>query len=246
VASGPRTTCPALDNRFLLLADMCGRYALYGPVSRHKRDAIEFLGCEIEFRPTYNAAPSQSLPVCRASAGGDRELAALRWGLVPFWARDASIGARMINARAETVAQKPAFRAAFARRRCIVPMSGFYEWRRDGSRKVPYFIRPLNSELFAAAGLFERWPGRDGAEPIESFTIITTGANELMRALHDRMPVLLQPAAFEAWLSPENRDVAALEHLLVPCPAEEMQAYPVSTRVNNARNDGRDLIAPQQ
>lgn len=223
---------------------MCGRYAIYGPVSRKNRDTIEFLEREIEFGPTYNAAPTRKLPVYRIHSERGRELTLLAWGLVPFWAKDPSIGARMINARAEGVAEKPAFRAAFRRRRCLVPMSGFYEWKKAGDRKVPHFVQLLNSPVFAAAGLYEYWPGEDGAEPIESYTIITTGANELMRTIHDRMPVILPERDYDAWLDPKNEKAETLEKLLKPYPAEEMRAYPVGLRVNNARNDGPELIAP--
>jgi len=221
---------------------MCGRYALYGPVSRRNRDAIEFLDRELAFAPTYNAAPAQSLPVYRVTADGARELVLLRWGLVPFWAKSAAIGTRMINARGETVAGKPAFRAAFARRRCLVPMSGYYEWKREPTRKVPHFIRLLNADVFAAAGLYEFWPGRDGVEPVQSFTVVTTGANALTRPVHERMPVILRESEYEAWLAPENRDLAGLARLLMPYPADEMRAYPVSQRVNNARNNDPALV----
>jgi len=223
---------------------MCGRYALYGPVSRTNRHAIEFLEQEIDFAPSYNAAPTQKLPVFRASSERGRELTLLRWGLIPSWASDLAIGARMINARAETVAEKPAFRTAFKRRRCLVPMSGFYEWKKAPGGKVPYFIRPLNSEVFAAAGLYEYWPGKEGAEPVESYTIITTEANELMRTLYDRMPVLLPQSAYEAWLDPGNEKTDALMDMLKPCPAEEMRAYPISPRVNDVKNDGPEIIEP--
>jgi putative SOS response-associated peptidase YedK len=223
---------------------MCGRYAIYGPISRANRDSIEFLGEEIAFQPTYNAAPTQDLPVLRADAGHGRRLTLLRWGLIPSWAKDPAIGARMINARSETVAEKPAFRAAFRRRRCLVPMCGFYEWQKSAGRKVPHYVHLLNAEIFAAAGLHEHWPGRDGADPIESYTILTTSANEMMRALHDRMPVILHERDYEAWLDPGNEDTEALVRLLAPFPADEMRAYPVSTRVNNARNNGPALIEP--
>jgi len=223
---------------------MCGRYAIYGPISRANRDSIEFLGDEIAFQPTFNAAPTQDLPVLRADAGHGRRLTLLRWGLVPSWAKDPAIGARMINARSETVAEKPAFRAAFRRRRCLVPMCGFYEWQKSAGRKVPHYVHLLNAEIFAAAGLHEHWPGRDGADPIESYTILTTSANEMMRALHDRMPVILHERDYEAWLDPGNEDTEALVRLLAPFPPDEMRVYPVSTRVNNARNDGPALIEP--
>jgi len=225
---------------------MCGRYAIYGPKSRNNREVIEFLGRELRFGPVYNAAPTRELPVCRVTEREGRELTLLRWGLVPSWAKDPTIGARMINARGDTVAQKPAFRAAFARRRCLVPMSGFYEWRAGGARKVPYFIHLLNANLFAAAGLYEYWPGRDGAAPIESYAIITTDANDVLKPLHERMPVILHEADYETWLAPDNHDTAALAQLLVPYPADEMRAYPVGTRVNNARNEGEDLVAPAE
>ncbi|MGW8184154.1 MAG: SOS response-associated peptidase [Burkholderiales bacterium] len=223
---------------------MCGRYAIYGPVSRANRDAIEFLGEEVAFHPTFNAAPTQDLPVFRVAPERGRELTLLRWGLVPSWAKDPAIGARMINARAETVSEKPAFRAAFRRRRCLVPMSGFYEWQRTSGRKVPHFVRLRDAEIFAAAGLYEYWPGRDGAAAIESYTILTTSANELMRAVHDRMPVILHERDYEAWLDPANEKLEALSALLTPFPAERMRAFAVSPRVNNARNDGPELVEP--
>ena len=223
---------------------MCGRYALYGPVSRKNRRAFEFLEQEIDFSPRYNAAPTQKLPVFRVSSEHGRKLTLLRWGLIPSWAKDSSIGARMINARSESVAEKPAFRVAFKRRRCLVPMSGFYEWKKEPGRKAPYFIRPLNTEVFAAAGLYEYWPGKDGEEPVESYTIITTEANELMRTLHDRMPVLLPQSDYEAWLDPGNEKTDALKDMLKPYPAEEMRAYPISLRVNNVKNDGPEIIEP--
>lgn len=223
---------------------MCGRYAIYGPVSRKNRDTIEFLGEEVEFAPRYNAAPTQLLPVYREHPEHGRELVLLRWGLVPFWAKEPGIGARMINARADTVAEKPAFRAAFKRRRCLVPMAGFYEWQKTAERKVPHFIHPLNADYFAAAGLYEYWPGKEGAAPIESYTIITTDANAMMRRLHERMPVVLPEADFDAWLDPKNENAGALKKLLKPFPADEMRAHAVSTRVNNTRNDGPELVEP--
>ena len=221
---------------------MCGRYAIFGPVSRRNREALEFLEQQQDFTPTYNAAPTQQLPVFRVSARHDRELALLRWGLVPFWAKNAAIGAKLINARGDTVAEKPAFREAFRRRHCLVPMSGFYEWRKVGTGRVPYYVHLLNSDVFGVAGLHEFWPGRDGAAPIESFTIITTDANELMRPLHDRMPAILHESDYEAWLAPKDQDPAALRALLAPYPAEEMRAYLVSPRINSAKNDGPELI----
>jgi putative SOS response-associated peptidase YedK len=221
---------------------MCGRYAIFGPVSRRNREALEFLEQQLDFAPTYHAAPTQQLPVFRVSARRGRELALLRWGLVPFWAKNVAIGAKLINARGDTVAEKPAFRESFRRRHCLVPMSGFYEWRKVGTGRAPYYVHLLNTDVFAAAGLHEFWPGRDGAPPVESFTIITTEANDLMRPLHDRMPAILRESDYEAWLAPQDQAPAALQALLAPYPAEEMRAYPVSPRVNSAKNDGPELV----
>jgi len=225
---------------------MCGRYAIFGPSSRKNREALEFLEQHLDFAPTYNAAPTQLLPVYRISTRLGRVLAPMRWGLVPYWAKSPAIGAKMINARGDTLAEKPAFREAFGRRHCIVPMSGFYEWRKAGTGRAPYYLHLLNAEIFGVAGLYEYWPGREGAAPIESFTIITTAANELVRPLHDRMPAILHGDDYEAWLSPKNHDRASLEALLAPYPAEEMRAYPVTARVNSAQNDGPELIERAQ
>ena len=179
---------------------MCGRYALYGPKSRdnvHPMD--EWLDESFDFPPHYNAAPTQSMPIVRVDAKGGRECKALRWGLVPSWARDAAIGSKLINARGETLAEKPSFRSAFRKRRCLVPMAGFYEWQTTPAGKIPHFIRVLNAQVFAVAGLYEWWPGKNG-DPIESFTIVTTVANEFMAEVHARMPVILAPVAYGAWL----------------------------------------------
>ncbi len=193
---------------------------------------------------TFNAAPTQLLPVVRTHPERGPEFARLRWGLIPSWAKDARIGTKMINARGEAVAEKPAFRAAFARRRCLVPMAGYYEWRRDGARAMPHYIHLLNADLFAVAGLHEYWPGRDGAEPVESYTLITIAANEMISRIHDRMPVILAESDHAAWLDPGYRDTGALRSLLRPFPSGEMRAHAVSARVNNARNNGPDLVEP--
>lgn len=224
---------------------MCGRYAIYGPVSRGSRDRLEFLGREIAFGPRYNAAPAQPLPVYRVHPARGPELVLLRWGLVPYWAKEPAIGARLINARAESLAAKPAFRAPFRRRRCLVPMAGFYEWRSAGGRRLPYFVRLAESPLFAAAGLYERWEGGEGEAPIESYTIITVAANERIRPIHERMPAILPEREYEAWLDPRNENPAALGALLRPYPAAETLVHPVSRRVNDVSNDGPELVAPQ-
>ena len=226
---------------------MCGRYVTPGQAEIERDWHYSWPGNSPErdiTRIVYNAAPTQRLPVFRIHAERGPELVRLRWGLIPSWAKDAAIGARMINARGETVAEKPAFRAAFRRRRCLVPMKGFYEWKTTASGKLPHFIYLKNADIFAAAGLYEYWPGRDGAEPVESYTIITTEANDMMAKLHDRMPVILAEKDHAAWLDPKNEGKGTLQALLKPYPPGEMLAYPVSTRVNNPKNDDPELLSP--
>ena len=222
---------------------MCGRYCL-----TTAPEAIRRL-CKVtsplpNLPARYNIAPTQDVTVVRpAKEGQGRELALLRWGLVPRWADSPKIGYRMINARAETVATKPAFRAAFRARRCLIPADGFYEWRKEGTQKQPYRIGRQDGEVFALAGLWEHWQGPDG-EVIDSCTIIVTAANDLLRPIHDRMPVILDPADFDVWLEggPEAANAAAA--LLRPYPSGALAAYPVSTRVNSPKNDDAGLIAP--
>jgi len=196
---------------------------------------------ELDLKPRYNVAPSQKVPIVRLDKDGNRELAMLRWGLIPFWAKDDRIGYKTINARAETVATAPSFRAAFKKRRCLVPASGFYEWKKfeDGS-KQPYLIQMRDGAPFSFAGLWERW---DKAEaPVETFTIITGEPNSLVAELHDRMPVILDPDDYEAWLA--AADTAIPQAMLQPFPAQLMTAFPVSKRVNSPKNDDPDIMTP--
>ena len=226
---------------------MCGRYVTPGQAEIERDWHYGWPGNSPErgiVRIIYNATPTQRLPVFRIHEERGAELAQLRWGLIPSWAKDATIGAKMINARGETVAEKPAFRAAFKRRRCLVPMKGYYEWQKTASGKVPHYIHLMNADGFAVAGLYENWPGRNGAEPVESYTIITTDANELTARLHDRMPVILAGKDHAAWLDPNNERTGTLQALLKPYPSGEMHAYPVSTRVNNPKNDDPGLLSP--
>ncbi len=215
---------------------MCGRYYLLlsGP------QAAGFYGVDLPPGPTplYNIAPSQPVPAVRAADAG-REWVNVRWGLVPSWAKDAKLA--QINARAETAPDKPMFRSAFRKRRCLIPASGFYEWQATGGkRKQPFCIRLADDRPFSFAGLWERWEGPDG--PVESCCILTTEANELVRPIHDRMPVILDPRRFDQWLDPKQHEAAALAPLLRPFPAEAMKAYPVSPWVNDPRhNDARCL-----
>jgi len=198
--------------------------------------------------PRYNIAPTQPVAVVRvAASGGGREWALVQWGLVPSWAKDPTIGARMINARSETVAEKPSYRAAFRRRRCIAPADGFFEWVRGEKRKQPMYITARGGQPFGIAALWEHWVGSDGSE-IESCTLLTTEANELLAPIHDRMPVILEPDDYGLWLG-DGRDAStkeqeALRHLLRPYRSEGMDMVPVSLYVNNAMHEGTRCIAP--
>lgn len=225
---------------------MCGRYALYGPTSR-LREAMLLAECP-EYGERYNIAPQASILVVRYKPGTGRVGQMVRWGLIPSWARDPAIGARLNNARGETVAEKPAFRSSFARHRCLIPASGFYEWQavdlQGKTRKQPWYIHPGEPEgYFAFAGLLAGWKAPDGTTLV-STCIITTEPNEIMMSIHDRMPVILGPEHFSAWLDPENHDVTALTSLLRPSSAEHMSAYPVSPSINSGRVEGPECIVP--
>ena len=214
---------------------MCGRFAFYSP----SEAAVALFGvsASIEIKPRYNIAPTQFVAAIRDDEKKQRELVMLRWGLVPFWAKDPSIGSRMINARAETVAEKPSFRAAYRHRRCVVLADGFYEWHREGDTKTPYFISLASGEPFALAGLWENWTDKVSGDSLQTTTLITTAANEFMMPLHHRMPVILESNTAGEWLVGSNDlldDVAAIT------PA--LKAWPVDRRVNNARNESADLI----
>ncbi len=221
---------------------MCGRFALFSP----EEILAAMFGVEGDRFPpaSYNIAPSRDVAVVRTAPDGAarRELARLRWGLIPAWAKDPAIGNRMINARAETAPAKPAFRSAFRRRRCLVPADGFYEWQKAGTRKQPYYVRMADGKPFALAGLWERWEGPDGA--VASCTILTTDANERLAPIHDRMPVILAPADYGHWLDPERQDPAALLPLLRPNPPGPMLAFPVRTLVNRPATDDPRCIEP--
>jgi putative SOS response-associated peptidase YedK len=218
---------------------MCGRYELH----THPAALALAFGLEIPpaFAARYNIAPTQEVPVIRQSRSGERELAFVRWGLVPRWAKDPSIGTKMINARAETLAEKPSFRTALQRHRCLIPADGFYEWKQTaGGSKQPILIGMRDGSPFAFAGLTERWLSPEG-EVLDTCTIITTRANAMLSVMHDRMPAIIAPAQYEQWLDVANPDVGGL---LGPYPAEAMRWYPVSTRVNAVRNDDARLLEP--
>ena len=223
---------------------MCGRYALYGPISRHRGDeelVFTFLDRSVALVPHYNAAPTQYLPVYRIDPERGRELAPLKWGLIPSWAKDSSIGTKLVNARSESVQEKPAFRTAYKYRRCLVPANGFFEWQALPSGKQPHYITVQNVGVIAFAGLWERWTKKASGEVINSFTILTCEANERVGRLHERMPVILKEQDYETSLTGSPAEAAGL---MKPFPAEDMLTYFVSKKVNRASYDGPDLIDP--
>ncbi len=216
---------------------MCGRFAFYSP--SEATAALFGASGSVEVGPRYNIAPTQYVAAIRNDEEQQREIVMLRWGLVPFWAKDPAIGNRMINARAETVAEKPSYRAAYRHRRCLVLADGFYEWQRQGDGKVPHFISLASGEPFALAGLWEHWKDKQTGDSLQTTTLITTEANEFMRPLHHRMPVVLEPASADEWLAGSNDLLDDVANRTPP-----LQAWPVDRRVNNARNEGDDLIEP--
>jgi len=220
---------------------MCGRITLSSPASEIIEE-FSLSAVPAEFRPRFNIAPSQPVLGIVAGEGGSPEAGYFRWGLVPFWAKDISIGNRMINARAETVAAKPAFRNALTRRRCLIPVDGFYEWKRLETGKVPIRIRMHSGRPFALAGLWEEWRPKHGA-PLRSCTILTTGCSEFMRPIHDRMPVILPRATRSRWLDPAT-DPGDLQDMLVSYDADDLEAYEVSTLVNSPAHDVAECLDP--
>jgi putative SOS response-associated peptidase YedK len=216
---------------------MCGRFAFYYPAEATA--ALFGAGGSLDIGPRYNIAPTQDIAAVRDTGAEGRELVALRWGLVPFWAKDPAIGNGMINARAETVAEKPAFRAAYRRRRCLVLADGFYEWHREGSVKIPYFISLASEDPFAFAGLWELWRNKETGESLQTATLLTTQANDFLAKLHHRMPVILDAERAERWLAGDDK---LIDSAVRDCP--RLRAWPVDRRVNNARNEGDELIEP--
>lgn len=224
---------------------MCGRFTLTASPDR-LAETFSNITSTPEISPRYNIAPTQTVAVV---ANNDQtRLDFFQWGLIPFWAKDPAIGQRMINARAETLAEKSAFKNAYKRRRCLILADGFYEWRQTGARgqrpaKTPYYIRLKSGQPFAFAGLWESWQSPQ-ADTVLSCTIITTTPNDLLAELHNRMPVILPAEAYEQWLDPDEQPPQRLDGLLRPYPADLMVAYPVSTLVNNPKNDSPECILP--
>ncbi|MBI1902620.1 MAG: SOS response-associated peptidase [Planctomycetia bacterium] len=215
---------------------MCGRFTLR--TSPQKVAEHFALAAVPELPPRYNIAPSQAVAVVRAKADGQRpvrELALMEWGLIPSWAHDPKETGQMINARCETAANWPTFRSAFCKRRCLIPADGFYEWQKTGGKKQPFFIGRKDGEPFGFAGLWEIWG--EGENSRRMCAILTTDANDVLRPIHDRMPVIVAPADYALWLDPAVDSPEPLAHILAPYPAEEMTAWPVSTLVNKPAND---------
>ncbi len=220
---------------------MCGRIVLKTPASLV---AEEFkLAAVPDLEPRYNIAPTQPVVAVRVGASGDRSCDLLQWGLIPPWSNDPRVGAKMFNARSETVAEKPAFREAFAARRCLVPVDGFYEWRKQGTARRPHYFTAPGGRLLALAGLWERWE-YPGGTVLESCSILTTNANALMRRVHHRMPVILPAAHHDAWLRTPPDRAGDLHRLLVPAAEDTLCAWPVTSLVNRAAADGPELLDP--
>jgi len=218
---------------------MCGRFAITHITGFWTRFAV--IDRQAALEPRFNIAPSQTVPIVISGSGNKAVM--MTWGLVPFWAKDAKIGNRLINARAETVSTKPAFRTSLKKKRCLVPATGFYEWRRMKEGKIPYFVHMKDDSFFAFAGLYDRWTDSEG-KGLFTFTIITTKANPLMEKIHDRMPVILKSSDENLWLGKEPLNEADRTRLLVPYPSRPLEAFEVSTEVNSPVNDSEGLIKP--
>ncbi|MCU7813473.1 MAG: SOS response-associated peptidase [Candidatus Thiodiazotropha sp. (ex Notomyrtea botanica)] len=219
---------------------MCGRF--YLDVKQEKLNEYFGLQSAPSIKPRYNIAPSHEILAIR-SVAQNRECSFFRWGLIPFWSKDEKIGYKTINARAETVDSKPAYRAAFKYHRCLIPASGFYEWKTVDGGKQPYCLRPSKESLFAFAGLYERWDDKAGKE-IDTCTIIVGEANRDISPIRDRMPIIIDPADFNAWLDPDTHDATILKPLLKPWREGEIEYHQVSMKVNSPKNDCADLILP--
>lgn len=221
---------------------MCGRYAVFAG----KENIEQAFGVTSDdpglLEPNFNATPGSMLPVVLLGKARIKRIGSLRWGLIPSWAEDQSVGYSMINARSETLLEKPSFKKPFQRQRCIVPASGFYEWQKLGKAKIPYYIRTLDQEVMGFAALFDKWE-KDG-QTVYSYSIITTHANDLLAPLHERMPVILNKNSYDNWLDPLFDDMIMLQDMLKPYPTERMSLYRVSDAVNTATNNGPELVRP--
>jgi len=222
---------------------MCGRFERSSSVDVIIRD-FRINKASLEVKPSYNIAPSQDVLIIRINDNGERQLEACKWGFLPFWAKDPAMAHKMINARAETIATKPAFRSAFKKHRCLVIADGFYEWQKKEKSKVPFYVHLKSGKPFGFAGLFSHWSLEKDAEGICTCTIVTTDANELLEPIHDRMPVIVPKDKEDLWLDPATQEQDALEKLLTPYPSEEMEVYEVSPRVNSPAYNSPDAMKP--
>ena len=220
---------------------MCGRFTRYTDIEQIEK-LFDVHDGSIVLAPSYNVAPTQPV-LAVVQSEGEKRLVVMRWGLVPVWAKDISIGSRMINARAETLMEKASFKRPFKSQRCLVVSDGFFEWRKEGTKKVPVYIRLKSKKPFGFAGLYDTWTSPDG-EQIVSCTIITTASNDLIQPIHDRMPAILPKRQYKTWLDPKNQRFDALSALLAPYPAAEMEAYEVSRLVNAPANNSPQCIEP--
>ncbi|MGW8311964.1 MAG: SOS response-associated peptidase [Desulfuromonadales bacterium] len=220
---------------------MCGRFVLENTPEQIMK--VYRLSSLPDLSPRYNVAPGQQIAVVRQQNGGDRELAFLQWGLIPAWAKDPTTGYKMINARSETVHEKPSFKQALYARRCIIPVSGFYEWEKSGRHRIPHYIHLRGGDVMSLAGLWERWKSPEGVE-LQTCTILTTSANSLIKKLHDRMPVILHREEFRLWLNKDIDDVKQFAELFHPYPSDQLAEYVVAREVNSPGNDSPRLIAP--
>jgi len=232
-------------NEPVVSAVVCGRFVSSTPANQlAEQFHVETVKVD-SHDPSWNVAPTDQVLAVAVARDGTRQLGSFKWGLVPGWAKDEAVGNRMINLRAETVSDKPSFRRTLAKRRCILPADGFYEWKatEKGRKKQPYFIRRVDGEVLALAGLWEAWKpkGADDAEWLRTCTIITTDPNAVLRPIHNRMPVVLPPEAWDTWLDEQNEDTDALAQLLVPANDLLLEAYPVSVDVSNVKNNGEQL-----
>ena len=225
---------------------MCGRFTSKAKPVEIEREFGVTISDKKLFEPRYNIAPSQTIAAV-VESGGERIVSGLKWGLIPHWSKDDSFASKLINARAETLAEKPSFREAFKKHRCIIPASGFYEWNKKGSgAKQPYYFYLKDKEIFGFAGLWEEWLDKTSGEIIETCAIITTEANQVLEPVHDRMPVILKPESYEQWLDTKENDTENLQKLLAPYPPAKMASYEVSKSVNAPGTDSPELIEPSR
>ncbi len=228
--------------RGFLIKSMCGRFIQTNKSKQIDKKFKVNTAQDSFLKPRYNIAPTQTIPAV-LETGGERIISGLKWGLIPHWSKDDTFAAKLINARAESIAEKPSFRDAFTNRRCIIPASGFYEWdKKSSGAKQPFYFYLKEKEVFGFAGLWEEWLDKASGELVETCTIITTEANRVLEPVHDRMPVILKSKDYEQWLDEKQADTNKLQNLLVPYPAKEMASHAVGKAVNSPSNDSSELI----